>query len=301
MMDLGASLKKIYLVLLAALWAALVCVSPAQSPSAPAPAEIKSAPPTPIAEQKSATGDSETWQPEWDKVVEEALPADLLSPQREHAVKALCPRFKSLADVDKRAFWAYFFQALAAAEAGLKPTANVRHTDPAVAVVDTVTKRTVRQEGLLQLTYMDSDRYGCDFNWQADKALPEHDPSRTILEPKNNLLCGIRILDNQLTTLHKPLLTKSSYWVTLRPGTYSYLLFMKQMKNVPEACGPTPIRHGWFSRNALPPAAEAESAPAKPGPATTPAAIVTTTTRPAALQQSGTASQTGDANASGTH
>ena len=41
--------------------------------------------------------------------------------------------FTSMSEVDKRAFWAYFFQALAGAEAGLEPTTRVRHTQPAVA------------------------------------------------------------------------------------------------------------------------------------------------------------------------
>ncbi len=77
----------------------------------------------------------------------------------------------------------------------------------------------VRSEGLLQLTYMDAERYGCDFDWEADKALPEKDPARTILQPRNNLTCGVKILENQLITLKRPLLTRSSYWSTLQPGT----------------------------------------------------------------------------------
>ena len=200
-------------------------------------APVKPAPPTPIAEKRSELGDVETWNPDWDKLIEQSLPKQLLSNKRERAVKSLCPRYKSMHETDKRAFWAYFFQALAGAEAGLKPTANVRHTDPAVAVMDTVTHHTVRQEGLLQLTYMDGPRYGCNFDWDADKGLPEHDPAKTILQPKNNLLCGLKILDYQLLTQRKPLLSKSSYWVTLRPGTKSFDVFIKQMANEPAACG----------------------------------------------------------------
>ena len=98
-----------------------------------------------------------------------------------------------MSEADKRAFWAYTFQALAGAEAGLKPTTNVQHTEPEVAVQDAVTKRTVRQEGLLQLTYMDAERYGCDFNWKQDRKLAEKSPARTILTPKNNLLCGVKV------------------------------------------------------------------------------------------------------------
>jgi hypothetical protein len=152
------------------------------------------------------------------------------------AVKPFCPRFNALSDEDKRVFWAYVFQALAAAEAGLIPTTDVRHTEPEVAVKDTVTKRMVRSEGLLQLTYMDAERYGCDFDWEKDKELPEKDPSKTILQPANNLTCGVKIMENQIIEKRKPLVSRSSYWSTLQPGTTSYRVFAKQMTNAPEVC-----------------------------------------------------------------
>jgi hypothetical protein len=253
----------------------------AQSQTAAQPQpELKPAPATPIAVQKAQLGDDDTWDPEWDKVIEQALPAELLSSQREHEVKSLCPRFKDLTDADKRAFWAYFFQALAGAEAGLKATANVRHTDPEVAVIDPVTKRVARQEGLLQLAYMDSERYGCDFDWDKDKELKEHDPAKTILQPENNLLCGISILDNQLVAQHKPVLSKSSYWVTLRPGTYSFQLFMKQMANEPAACGVPRSGRRWPWRRG--PASDAANRPgAASEPAVTPAAAAVSAGAPA--------------------
>jgi hypothetical protein len=222
---------------------------------------VKPAPPTPIAEKKAELGDDNAWKPDWDKLIEQSLPPELLSNKRESAVKSLCPRFKFMSDTEKRTFWAYFFQALAGAEAGLKPTANVRHTDPEVAVIDTVTHRTVRQEGLLQLTYMDGPRYRCAFDWDADKELPEHDPAKTILRPKNNLLCGLRILDNQLLARHKPLLSKSSYWVTLRPGTMSFNVFIKQMANEPAACGAMHVRHA-PRLDSTPPSEASSGAPA---------------------------------------
>ncbi len=224
-------------------------------------AELKPAPPTPIALQKAALGDPKPWDPDWDKAVEAALPADLLSPAIERQVKPLCPRFRHLSNADRRAFWAYFFQALAGAEAGLKPTTNVRHTQPEVAVTDTVTGHIVRQEGLLQLTYMDADRYGCDFDWAHDKQLPEHDPAKTILLPENNLLCGVKILENQLITRHEDLFSKSSYWVTLRPRHPSFIVFIKQMANVPEYCG-SRYHIATPSRRSLSPAPEASNAPA---------------------------------------
>jgi hypothetical protein len=202
--------------------------------ASPQPA-VKPAPPTPIAEKKEELGQA-SWDPQWDVEVERALPPDMLSSRAARSVKTYCPRFGAMSEADKRAFWAYTFQALAGAEAGLTPTTDVRHTEPEVAVRDTVTKRMVRSEGLLQLTYMDATRYGCDFNWEQDKSLPEKDPGKTILQPRNNLLCGVKIMENQVITQKKPLLTEASYWVTLRPAHPSFQVFAKQMKNVPAVC-----------------------------------------------------------------
>ncbi len=219
----------------------LVCATSCRKPEPPVVAaaaepELKAAPATPIQEKRVELGGS-TWDPQWDMIVEKALPDDMLTSDRvTRDVRGYCPRYSRISEADKRAFWAYFFQALAGAEAGLEPTTSVRHTQPEVAVKDEVTKRTVRQEGLLQLTYMDAQRYGCEFDWDADKKLPVKDEDKTILQPKNNLECGIKILDNQLNVLHRPLLSSKSYWSTLQPGTASFRVFAKQMANVPAVC-----------------------------------------------------------------
>jgi len=211
-----------------------------QAQAAPAPAiAMKPAPATPIEEKKEDLGGKageKTWDPHWDVLVEQALPPDLLSPQAAHAVRSYCPNFAAEPEADKRAFWAYLFQALAGAEAGLDPTTDVHHTQAAVAKIDTVTRRPIHQEGLLQLTYEDADRYQCDFDFQHDRTLPEKDPGRTILQPDRNLACGIKIMENQIITQNKPLLARTSYWSTLQPGTASYRVFAKQMANVPAEC-----------------------------------------------------------------
>jgi hypothetical protein len=226
----------------------------------PAQPEMKPAPATPIAEKKDELG-QQSWDPQWDEIVERALSPEMLSTSAAREVRSYCPRFAALSDADKRAFWAYTLQALAGAEAGLKPTTDVRHTEPEVAVKDTVSKRMVRSEGLLQLTYMDATRYGCDFDWEHDKTLPEKDPAKTILQPRNNLLCGVKILQNQIITQRKPLLSPSSYWVTLRPATQSYVVFAKQMKNVPRVCreGTPPVEEAKRRRPGVGPAAAALS------------------------------------------
>jgi len=70
-----------------------------------------------------------------------------------------------------------------------------------------------------------------------DRALKVNDPAKTILLPKNNLECGVKILVNQTIVQRKPLLTRSGYWSTLQPDGPSYRVFAKQMTNPPAACG----------------------------------------------------------------
>jgi hypothetical protein len=125
---------------------------------------------------------------------------------------------------------------MAGAEASLDPTTRVRHTEPEVAVRDAVTGRAVRSQGLLQLTYEDERRYGCDFDWKTDRKLTPDDPEKTILQPKNNLECGVKILERQIIERHKPLFSRSGYWSTLHGGTSDYRMFARQMTNPPAAC-----------------------------------------------------------------
>jgi hypothetical protein len=205
----------------------------AQRPVQPA---VKPAPPTPLDVKKAELGGT-TWDPQWDAMVEKALPADMLSEQAAPAVRLYCPKFAEETDAQRREFWAYMFQAIAAAEAGLNPTSDVHHLQAAVNTIDPETHRPARQEGLLQLKYEDAERYGCDFDWQRDRTLPVKDPERSILRPENNLGCGVKIMENQIVTLRKPLVTRTSYWATLQPGTAGFRVFAKQMANVPAACG----------------------------------------------------------------
>ena len=206
------------------------------APNQPTQPAVKAAPATPLSEKKDELGTGSAWTPAWDVFIEKNLPPEMLSAKAAKAVESYCPAFSTASEVDKRAFWAYTIQALAAAEAGLTPEATVRHTQPAVAKTDKVTHRPMRQEGLLQLSYQDGETYGCNFDWQADSRLGLKDPARTILQPERNLACGIRILKTQIIDNDQPLLSRGSYWSTLQPGTQSYRVFAKQMANVPPPC-----------------------------------------------------------------
>jgi len=104
---------------------------------------IQPVPPTPIDIKKVELGGT-PWNPEWDQIIKQALPPEMLSSHVPRGVRRFCPRFYEMAETEKRTFWAYFFQALAGAEAGLNPNTSVRHTEP-------VGTMALRSEGLLQL------------------------------------------------------------------------------------------------------------------------------------------------------
>ncbi len=126
--SLGPGFRQLLATALIATCVASVAVAQATKP----------APATPIDVKKAELGGT-PWNPEWDAVIEKNIPPEMLSMQVPHDVRRLCPNFYKMSDVDKRAFWAYFFQALAGAEAGLDPTARVHHREPAVNRVDPVT------------------------------------------------------------------------------------------------------------------------------------------------------------------
>ena len=58
---------------------------------------MKPAPATPIAEKKDELG-QQSWDPQWDVVVEQALSPEMLSPRVAREVRSYCPRFATLSD-----------------------------------------------------------------------------------------------------------------------------------------------------------------------------------------------------------
>jgi hypothetical protein len=209
--------------------------SPADSRSGP---PVKRIPPTPIAKKKAELG-GPTWKVRWTRIAEHAIPFSMLTQQVPNDVRHFCPRFYSMTDPAKRSFWAYFFQALSGAEASLDPRAKARHVEPKLARIEHVPADQVMTEGLLQLTYADSQRYGCSFDHEADRSLPADSLRRSILQPSNNLRCGVKILKNQIIDQQKPLVSPTSYWAPLRPGAPGYETFLHQMVNPPKECGLT--------------------------------------------------------------
>ena len=63
----------------------------------------KPAPPTPIDVKKVELGGT-PWNPQWDQIIEKALPPEMLSSQVPRGVRRFCPRFYEMGETDKRAF-----------------------------------------------------------------------------------------------------------------------------------------------------------------------------------------------------
>ncbi len=141
--------------------------------TAPAPA-MKPAPPTPIDTKKAEVG-GPTWDPAWDKIVELALPPEMLSREVPQDVRRFCPRFyrwrRRINGRSGRISFRLLRERRRDWSRQCRPASQ-----PEMVVKDEVTGRQGRTSGLLQLTYEDQKRYGCDFDWEHDKTLKVEDP-----------------------------------------------------------------------------------------------------------------------------
>jgi len=137
-------------------------------------------------------------------------------------IEVFCPTYRKLNEQQRLNFWGQFFAALAYHESGWNPVS--RAIEANFTYLDSVTKQPVVSEGLLQLSYQDerSYRINCDFDWNKDKTLAVKDPKKTILDPYNNLRCGIKIMSIQLKKYRAITMSSNVYWAVLKTnGLYS--------------------------------------------------------------------------------
>lgn len=137
-------------------------------------------------------------------------------------IEIFCPTYRALDEKQRLNFWGQFFAALAMHESGWNPTSQF--VEKNISSKDSITKKQVVSEGLLQLSYQDQKNYpfDCGFDWSKDNALTQKDPTKTILNPYLNLRCGIKILTYQLKKYGRITLEKNVYWAVLKTnGKYS--------------------------------------------------------------------------------
>ena len=184
-------------------------VAPTREPSV-------SVPRNPLYECKKPFVKYDKWDCRWEQFLVEAIKSD-------------SPLLKLNPD---RKYWFAFFRAMAKAESGMK--LDTRYVERGLGK-DAVTKRQNTSEGLLQVSYQDSKYHGCDFDWEKDKHLHlgDKDLYKTIFQPKNNLQCGVIILEKQLVKRGK-LYTKGKpyYWSVLDRKRSGYRRFRSHFSKV---------------------------------------------------------------------
>lgn len=125
-----------------------------------------------------------------------------------------CPKYAEATKKQKINFWGQLFAAVAKFESSWKPTMRFHESTMGT---DPVTKQPVYSEGLMQLSYQDTQwEPRCEFNWAVDKNLPVQDPRKTILDPYKNLRCGLLIMERQIRKHHKIAIDSGVYWAVLK-------------------------------------------------------------------------------------
>ena len=127
-----------------------------------------------------------------------------------------CPRYSSLDNNQRANVWAALLSAMSKFESSYNPL-NRFHED--TMGTDSVTKRPVYSEGLLQLSYQDIRGYPfCEFDWEADKKLSDSDPRKTIFDPYKNLDCGAGIMARQIARKGLIAVSSGPYWSVIKEG-----------------------------------------------------------------------------------
>jgi hypothetical protein len=133
-----------------------------------------------------------------------------------------CPKYDSLNDDQKANAWAQLFAGIAKFESGWSPTSRMQETTMGT---DPVTGLPIYSEGLLQLSYQDTQwATWCQFDWSADKSLSVSSSKKTILDPYLNLYCGVGIMARQIKNKGRIVISSGVYWAVIRSGgTYQHI------------------------------------------------------------------------------
>ncbi len=131
-------------------------------------------------------------------------------------ITRFCPKYNNLTRIQKINVIGQIISEMTKWESGFNPLSRMAEdlgTDP-------VTGKQVHSEGLLQLSYQDTQHYKfCEFDWSKDKNLPPADPKKTILDPYKNLHCGIRILNQQVSKHKNIIIGKGAYWAVIKSNS----------------------------------------------------------------------------------
>lgn len=168
------------------------------------------------------------WPCEWDDAVMSSVGAKQLDISAER-IKYYCPKWGTLTGGQKKMFWRNFWWAVAKYESSRNPKTMYWEKTQGT---DKITGLIVTSDGLLQLSYADSEWAKCGFDFKKDKdahtadvkSKPTGKPSwlsthdKTINDPMLNLKCANNIANYHLTksttkTLRDVL---GAYWAAIR-------------------------------------------------------------------------------------
>lgn len=197
-------------------------VTPTPEPEPPKPEPPKPTPSETVHPLlwEAARSDGKAWTTHTMNVVKNEVASSLMGGTSD--IATFCPRYHTLTNHERANFWGMLVSAMVKYESSFKPT--LRYKESTMGT-DPVTGQHVYSEGLLQLSYQDTQWASyCEFDWSKDKHLAADDPKKTIFDPYKNLSCGIKILARQVTRRGKIAVTGSegAYWAVLIPnGKYT--------------------------------------------------------------------------------
>lgn len=150
---------------------------------------------------------------EWTKIVLQEIERQYPVLNTVTDMDLFCPNYNNIGMEQRIWAWGELFSGLALYESNWNP--HSQYTEHQLGT-DQVTGNPVQSEGLLQLSYTDT-RWAkwCRFDWEYDKGINDFNKI-TIMNPKNNLECGIGIMASQVRRTQKIVLEKNPYWSTLR-------------------------------------------------------------------------------------
>ncbi|QSQ22338.1 hypothetical protein JY651_45680 [Pyxidicoccus parkwayensis] len=204
------------------------------------------------------------WEPAYDAHIRaEAAKVPALRTLPEARMSDFCPRWAELEPGARLQFYADLLYAISGPESGrdrrvMFNETRIRDRVTRRQVVDSVTRRPLLSEGLLQLSYADMDGYppaeglGCRFDWEADRTAFAQDlatsagartflsshPERSLLNPYTQLTCGVHVLNTLVRRFPEDDFRAAAgrYWSTMRPKRKAHAQVVQALQARESAC-----------------------------------------------------------------
>lgn len=187
--------------------------NPPAAPSTESPEE-KEQPAPPEETMVALSWKTKSGTDEWTKSLFKVIDSEWASLMSARDATRICPKFQSMDEKSQKLVFAELIVAMAKFESAWNPLTRYKESTMGI---DPVTKQQVYSEGLLQLSYQDTQWAPyCEFDWSKDKALGATDPKKTIFDPNKNLTCGVKILARQVKSKGFVIVSSGAYWAVIK-------------------------------------------------------------------------------------